>query len=174
MPKKRRKALPPRVKRMDCSARLQSARPWLKTYNGNNIAAGYRRHFGVDWVCALRELEMLGVKIDADYKGQILKSVEGHIAARQRRKSRRGETPESAFDQDETFAYVAGYTEAGFAFGTTWEEWGRLYQKDLVDPEGDTKSGIELTAHNPEFAKQVETAERVTREDRGSLRKLAE
>lgn len=65
MPKKRRKALPPRVKRMDCSARLQSARPWLKTYNGNNIAAGYRRHFGVDWVCALRELEMLGVKIDA-------------------------------------------------------------------------------------------------------------
>jgi hypothetical protein len=66
--KKRKKALPPRVKRMDRSARLQSARSWLKTYSGRNIASGYRRHFGVDWVCAFSELEMLGVKIGADYK----------------------------------------------------------------------------------------------------------
>ena len=60
---------------MDRSARLQSARTWLKTYSGKNIAAGYRRHFAVDWVCAFRELEMLGVKIDSAYKDQILKSV---------------------------------------------------------------------------------------------------
>ena len=37
----------------------------------------------------------------------------------------------------------------------------------------ETKNGIELTAYNPEFAKQVETAERVMREDRDALRKLA-
>lgn len=37
----------------------------------------------------------------------------------------------------------------------------------------ETKNGIELTAYNPEFARQVETAERVMREDRDSLRKLA-
>ncbi len=60
---------------MDRSARLQSARTWLTTYSGKNIAAGYRRHFAVDWVCAFRELEMLGVKIDSAYKDQILKSV---------------------------------------------------------------------------------------------------
>ena len=118
MPKKKRKrALSPRVKRMDRSARLQSARTWLVTYSGKNIAAGYRRHFSVDWVCAFRELEMLGVRIDPACKGQILKSVEGHIAARRRRKSRLGETHESRFEQDETFAYIAGYTEAGFPFG---------------------------------------------------------
>ena len=35
----------------------------------------------------------------------------------------------------------------------------------------ETKNGIELTAYNPEFAKQVEIAEQVMREDRDALRK---
>jgi len=38
----------------------------------------------------------------------------------------------------------------------------------------ETKNGIELTSYNPEFAKQVEVAERVMREDRDALKKLAE
>jgi len=134
---RRQKALPPRAKRMDRSARLQSARTWVKSYKGKNIAVGYRKHFAVDWVCAFRELEILGVKIDAAYKGQILKSVEGDIAARQRRKSKQVETPESSLDQDENFAYIAGYTEAGFAYGITWEEWEGL---DVIDPDGNTNT----------------------------------
>jgi putative addiction module antidote len=38
----------------------------------------------------------------------------------------------------------------------------------------ETKQGIELTPYNPEFAQQMESAERVMREDRDALRKLAE
>jgi putative addiction module antidote len=38
----------------------------------------------------------------------------------------------------------------------------------------ETKQGIELTPYNPEFAQQMEAAERVMREDRDALRKLAE
>ena len=38
----------------------------------------------------------------------------------------------------------------------------------------ETKNGIQLTAFEPEFAEQVETAERVIREDRDALKKLAE
>lgn len=38
----------------------------------------------------------------------------------------------------------------------------------------ETKNGIELTSYNPHFAKQVEVAERVMREDRDALKKLAE
>jgi putative addiction module antidote len=37
----------------------------------------------------------------------------------------------------------------------------------------ETKNSIEMTAYNPDFGKQVETAERVMREDRDALRKLA-
>lgn len=36
----------------------------------------------------------------------------------------------------------------------------------------ETKNGIELTAYDPKFVKQVEVAERVMREDRDALRKL--
>jgi putative addiction module antidote len=38
----------------------------------------------------------------------------------------------------------------------------------------ETKQGIELTPYNPEFAQQMDAAERVMREDRDALRKLAE
>lgn len=38
----------------------------------------------------------------------------------------------------------------------------------------ETERGIELTPLNPEFARQMETAERVMREDRDALQKLAE
>lgn len=35
-------------------------------------------------------------------------------------------------------------------------------------------NGVELTPYNPEFAHQMEVAERIMREDRDVLRKLAE
>jgi len=38
----------------------------------------------------------------------------------------------------------------------------------------ETPNGIELTPYSPEFAKQMEAAEKVMREDRDVLRKLAE
>ncbi len=38
----------------------------------------------------------------------------------------------------------------------------------------ETPNGIELTPYNPEFVAQLEAAERVMREDRDVLRKLAE
>ena len=38
----------------------------------------------------------------------------------------------------------------------------------------ETPEGIELTPYNPEFAGQMEVAQRVMRQDRDALRKLAE
>jgi len=117
---------------MNRSARLQSARSWLPTYTGNNIAAGYRKHFGVDWLCAFKELETLGVKIDPGYKQRIIKSVAGQIEARKRRKAQQTELLR-LLDQDESFAYIAGYTEAGFAYGLTWEELEEPEEYDSID-----------------------------------------
>jgi len=122
---------------MNRSARLQSARSWLKTYSGKSIASSYRKRFGVDWVCAFKELEMLGVKIDDEYKNNLLKSLAGGVAARRRRKLRRKEVFDEFSDQDDTFAYIAGYTEAGFAYGLTWEEFERLGPADSINPEAD-------------------------------------
>jgi len=38
----------------------------------------------------------------------------------------------------------------------------------------ETPNGIELTAYDPEFSEQIETAELIMREDRNVLKKLAE
>jgi putative addiction module antidote len=38
----------------------------------------------------------------------------------------------------------------------------------------ETPDGIKLTAFNPEFARQMEVAEKIMREDRDLLRKLAQ
>jgi len=50
--------------------RLQSAKSWLETYEGNNVVKAYRKRYGVDHNCAFTELEMLGVPIDPDYGDQ--------------------------------------------------------------------------------------------------------
>ena len=80
---------------------------------------------------------MLGVKIDDEYKNKLLKSLAGGVAARRRRKLRRKEAFSGFFDQDETFSYIAGYTEAGFAYGVTWEAQEPLGQEDLINQEAD-------------------------------------
>jgi len=38
-------------------------------------------------------------------------------------------------DQDETFAYIAGYTEGGFAYGVTWEECEQIEQESSNSSE---------------------------------------
>ena len=65
--KKKKKPLPPRRKRMRRPARLEAARRWLETFDGKNVIRGYARWFGVDLGCALKELPMLGVKLDPVY-----------------------------------------------------------------------------------------------------------
>src|SRR5689334_9056214 len=60
----------PRRKRMRRPARLASARAWLPTYGGRNVVRGYARWYGVDPVCAIRELRLLGVSISDEYEGR--------------------------------------------------------------------------------------------------------
>ncbi len=38
-------------------------------------------------------------------------------------------------DQDDTFAYIAGYTEGGFAYGIPWEEWEQFEQESSNSSE---------------------------------------
>ena len=40
------------------------------------------------------------------------------------------------YEQDEYFAYIAGYTEWGFPYGITWEEWEKLEQLEPTESGG--------------------------------------
>ena len=113
----------PRRKRMQRSARLQSAIHWILTYNGGNIVKGYKKWFSVDLVCAIKELRMLGVTLDEQYVLQALQGHEHAIADRQKKKvAKKQESDDLPFDSDEHYYFIAGYTSAGFPYGITWEE----------------------------------------------------
>ena len=122
---RKRKPLPPRHKRLTRQRRLQAAITWLRSYPGKNIPRGYRKHFGVDSLCAIRELRLLDVAIDPAYERAVL------AASRARNKKRKRD--ETFLISEETFygfAFIAGYT-AGGAYGITIDEAVSLTNADL-------------------------------------------
>ncbi len=133
MARKRKKALPPRRKRMNRKSRLKSARHWLRDYEGTHLARAYRKRFGVDWPCAFEELEMLGVAFDPAYVEEVLRGVERDAEAKRKKKAeaRAGALSSLGVDQDEHFAYIIGYTAGGLPYGLTWDE----YEAEEYDPE---------------------------------------
>jgi hypothetical protein len=85
--KKKNRNLGPRRKRMRRPARLQAAAKWRSSYGGKNIVRGYARWFGVDLLCAMTELRILGVAIDAEYEQQIRRTVAASAVERARRRA---------------------------------------------------------------------------------------
>jgi len=112
---------------MSRAARLQSAKSWIPKYEGKNIAKGYRKHFGVDALCAVIELERLGVALDANYVKHVKAAAQHQNQRAKKPKAPKGADPfDVNLDSDEHFAYIAGYTSGGAAYGVTWEEWEEL------------------------------------------------
>ena len=113
----------PRRKKMTRTARLQSARSsrWVETYKGKNIIQGYCKWYGIDPLCAVIELRALGVHISAEREAQ-LRTATANVSAACKRSIQ--EIRNEPCDSDGTFAYIAGYTSAGFPYGVMWEELG--------------------------------------------------
>ena len=129
----------PRRKRLKREQWLESAKSWLPTYEGKNIFRGYRKRYGVDWPTALRELEMLGVRVDPAYREQVLRTVQEQAEAKKRRRLEKATELETmvGIEQDDYFAFIVGYTPGGAPYGITWEEWEQL---DASESEEDTAS----------------------------------
>ena len=109
---------------MSRPARLQAARRWIAEYRGKNLVRGYRRWFGVSDVCAVLELRMLGADIPDARLEQARRDEQARATDRARRRERHASHPSQ--DQDDEFAFIAGYTEGGAPYGITWDEWERL------------------------------------------------
>ena len=58
----------------------------MAQYPGTNILRGYRKHFGVDFECALKELALLGITFDAQHISQWRQSLRGQQEHRRRRR----------------------------------------------------------------------------------------
>lgn len=104
--------------------RLQDAKAWLATYQGKKVFSAYRKRYGVDWLTTFRELEMLGIAIEPAYKEQVLRVAQREAERKkQKQQDRLIESIDPGFDQDDTFAFIVGYTSGGAPYGITWEEW---------------------------------------------------
>ncbi|MBC7532054.1 MAG: hypothetical protein H7318_10780 [Oligoflexus sp.] len=98
----------PRRKRFTAQQRRAAAIHWLPTYSGKSLVNGYSRWFGVDRICALRELMQIEVVFDEKYVDQLRRSETVRIAqkheARELRIQKLGKVPEDfsigEFDMD--------------------------------------------------------------------------
>jgi hypothetical protein len=126
--KKKAKSSIPRHQRLDRVSRLQAAKHWIPKYEGSNLLRGYKQHFGVDWECAIRELEMLGIQLNPQYTLQVRHSIEAQLRSKHAKKqAKQRETIEHGIsDSDYHFCFIAGYTENGTPYGVTWEEWEEM------------------------------------------------
>lgn len=106
-------------------ARLKKARAWVPTYAGGHLVRAYRKKFGVDPACALRDLGEIGAippeKLKVMQRAEQLRQE----AARRKREERKQQAIYDRYpDSDDTFFFIAGYTPGGAPYGVTWEEMG--------------------------------------------------
>lgn len=105
---------------MKRAGRLQSAKKWLDSFEGKNVVRGYAKWFGVDLLCAAKELQLLGVKVDPAY----LENLE--VAFKHRRPKRQPQpdhlVEDVGIESDENFFCIAGYTSGGVPFGVPWDD----------------------------------------------------
>jgi len=132
--KKRKHNSTPRRKRYKRKDRLQVAKRWISTYEGKNIVKGYAKWFGVDKICAVTELEMLGYSFSESYKSQLKESQQQKAEERRKRKGKREKHP---FDHDEHFAMIVDYTPGGAPIGLTWEEWEEIDENEKEEVSDD-------------------------------------
>jgi predicted nucleotidyltransferase len=119
----------PKHTRLKRKQRLVVAKDWVRTYRGKNLVRGYRKHFGVDWLCAVTELQMLGYHIPEDYIKQLQMDEDRRRKVNEdRRRKREAEQVSETLGMysNEYFYYIAGYTSGGAPFGITWEEMERM------------------------------------------------
>ncbi len=121
----------PKRKRLKRPARLIMASEWIKGYNGKNLISGYAKWFGVDKICAMNELKIIGVTISEAMEKQVLASVKARIEQKRIMKEKRNFVDDKDIDSDENFAYIAGYTSGGAPYGLTHEEMKRIESEEI-------------------------------------------
>lgn len=123
-----------RTKNLGPKRRLASAKAWLPTYKGNDVARKYAKRYGVPLSCVLRDLASLKVKLDPSYLLKIQAAIEAKLLYQRPPKRKKTSLPEGyASEWDDEFSFIAGFTEGGAPYGTTWAET----EETASDEEGD-------------------------------------
>jgi hypothetical protein len=117
---KKKKSSSPRRRSLKRAARLRSARKWLASFKGTNVVRGYAQWFGVDVLCAAKELQMLGVEIGSPYRQRLQSRLDSRNRKRQQKRADLFEN--DCIESDENFSYIVGYTSGGMPYGVPWDD----------------------------------------------------
>ena len=94
--------------------RLRKAKQWIVTYKGTpkKIVKHYKEHFHVDTVCALKDLQEIGVEFTQEYLDAVKRSEDERLRQKRMEKQRKEQEKMALMydDCDDTFAFIAGYT----------------------------------------------------------------
>lgn len=104
--------------------RLRKAIEWLESYTGTKVIRAYRKRFGVDVNCAIKDLQEIGYEFQPGYIENLKKSEAPRMEQLRRKRELKKQVESFNPDQDETFFFIAGYTSGGAPYGVTWEEMG--------------------------------------------------
>jgi len=119
-----------KLKTLKKQGRLRSAANWVKVYNGKNTVRGYAKRYGVDLLCAIKELRVLGIEVTEAYEIAVKRSIEQRTLQKGKRKEElEKQKPATEASGDETFAIIVGNTSGGAPYGVTWE------QMEAIDAE---------------------------------------
>jgi hypothetical protein len=106
MGKGNKKKLPPSwAKRMNRVERLQVTVRRLNEYDGSDVVGSCRRRYGVDWLCAIKELQLQGLEINPEYVSQ-LRRTEQEQAKKNREKQLERHAP--AVERSERYPFSEG------------------------------------------------------------------
>ncbi|WP_391557132.1 hypothetical protein [Robertmurraya sp.] len=107
--------------------RKELAKSWIEKYDGDNKVKAYSKMFGLNIKNSMKELRSIGVPLsneEKEYARRILEAKKQK--SEKKREKRRMEDLEieleAYIESDETFAFIAGYTEGGAPYGITHEE----------------------------------------------------
>lgn len=115
--------------------RLRSAKDWIKTYSGNDVVKRYSKKYSVDKLCAVKELRMIGFEITEEYENQLQKSLDSLKQKRLSLMKKREDklNASCAYESDEYFAMILGYTSGGFPYGVTHEEMVEIKSETEIE-----------------------------------------
>lgn len=127
--------------------RIRACREWAKSLgpgpHGRKVLHQYARANKIDALCALKDLQRLGVRIDPQYAEEIRATRRGG----KQKKTVTSDLPEGyGQDWDDHYAYIAGFTSGGAPFGTTWEE---LDAEALREPSTEPQSDNQVDSRDP-------------------------
>jgi hypothetical protein len=115
----------PSPKQLNREKRIKIAKKWAHGLKTKKKIKAYQKYFGVDKLCAAKELTLAGVELTEKYALRWATRHERKALARKKKKKyirQVDQFPDWDPDSDENFYYIAGHTPAGFPFGITWEQ----------------------------------------------------